>query len=81
MAKRPNLFDELQFREKGGLNFMLKIFKQQNEQQDEFLNLLHVGGREADASMLLAHSQYAIAFYFFLRDIEFIDIDKISSMK
>ena len=53
MAKRPNLFDELQFREKGGLNFMLKIFKQ----QDEFLNLLHVGGREADASMLLVHLQ------------------------
>ena len=57
MAKRPNLFDELQFREKGGLNFMLKIFKQQNEQQDEFLNLLHVSGREADASMLSVHLQ------------------------
>ena len=57
MAKRPNLFDELQFREKGGLNFMLKIFKQQKKQQDEFLNLLHVGGREADASMLLVHLQ------------------------
>ena len=57
MAKRLNLFDEVQFREKGGLNFMLKIFKQQNEQQDEFLNLLHVGGRETDASMLLVHLQ------------------------
>ena len=57
MAKRPNLFDELQVRETGGLNFMLKIFKQQNEQQDEFLNLLHVGGRKADASMLLVHLQ------------------------
>ena len=67
MAKRPNLFDELQFREKGGLNFMLKIFKQQNEQQDEFLNLLHVGGREADASMLSVHLQYVIAFYFFTK--------------
>ena len=57
MAKRPNLFDELQVREKGGLNFMLKIFKQQNEQKDEFLNLLHVGGHEADASMLSVHLQ------------------------
>ena len=67
MAKRPNLFEEPQFREKGGLNFMLKIFKQQNEQQDEFLNLLHVSGREADASMLSVHLQYVIAFYFFTK--------------
>ena len=52
----------------------------QATEEDEFLNLLHVGGREANASMLLPHLQQAIAFYFFIRDIEFIGINEMSSM-
>ena len=55
MPKRPYLFGGLEVREKGGFNFMPKIVKQQPTEEYEFLNLLHFGGLEADAPMLLVH--------------------------